>query len=217
MPYGGNWLGDEAKSDHSPISTLRRELKEELRFARQLQTEVDRKALLSESDATKWFRPLREQNINPLDEALLAYVTSVIQDSLELFGDFLISVSTEGFLAGCGKKKPPVRVLCSYHTTLLKDNVWQELAELQNNFGNISTESMSLITSLPEIVARSLRVGWGHDQVLRNCWLGFGFPEADDMKIVPGIDVRFLGHPYRSYIPYQECFDFAHTPFTSKK
>ena len=115
-------------------------------------------------------------------------------------------------------KRDGFTTLCSYWTIALEEKEWTMLMELQERFKNLSNESITLVTSLDEIIQAGVKTAFGHDQKLKRFFLnaselcGPEYATAKDFPIVPGIESIYAGPPYSSYEEYLERYDVARKP-----
>jgi len=213
---GGNWAGEAAKNDLSPIDTFRREVEEELSFENALVDPIELKQLHDVTDLKSLDIGRRRSNVTPihLDLYVLKILVKTIKERAAPYRVHIVTVPERVFRRGESKySKGDVKTLVSYYTIGLAEFEWAFLAALHQKFGNLSNESITLITSLDEIVEMGFQVSWGHDQALRMFFLDHGFEKARKMAMVPGITTRYLGQPANSYKTYLERFKFLVCPF----
>lgn len=99
-----------------------------------------------------------------------------------------------------------------YFTVGLHENEWNILVSLQNKFGNLSNESVTIITTLNELVETRFPISWGHDQALKKFFLDKGLENAKNLNIIPGITMEYIGQPTLTYKEYLEQSDFLKKP-----
>ena len=63
------------------------------------------------------------------------------------------------------------RSLCSVFAVGLPNDLWIKLERLQKKFGNLSNESITVVTTLSEIVQTGWQTAWGQDRVLQDFFL----------------------------------------------
>ncbi len=89
---------------------------------------------------------------------------------------------------------------------------WAALVFLQQKFGNLSNESLTLITSLSEIVRTNTKTAFAHDRVLQRFFLTQGLKEAHDLPLVPTLKSLEAGKPLPTYRDYLEQYDVSRKP-----
>ena len=217
---GGNWIGEAAKSDLSPLNTFRREVEEELSFENVLVDPVELKQLHDVTDPVSLDIGRLRSNVTPLssDADLLKMLVKIIKERVVSYRVHIVTVPEAAF-----RRKEPnyakgdIKTLVSYYKVGLAEFEWAFLAALQRKFGNLSNESVTVVTSLDEMVETGFQISWGHDQALRRFFLDNGLEEARKMVMVPGIKTAYLGEPASSYRHYTDCFKFKVTPFPEQK
>ena len=214
-PIGGNWIGEAAKRDSNPNDTFVRELGEELSFERSIRDSVDL-ALLGVAELEK-FAPAPAPNVGVDTEDIedledLKWVMGM--QATVLADDYLHTVSKDALdAADPENKRDGFTTLTSYWSVPLAEKDWRRLVRLQEKFGNLSGESITLITSLDEIVKTDTRIAFGHDRVLQRFWLERGFAKAANLILVPGITSVSAGHrSLSSYRYYLARYDVAKKP-----
>lgn len=210
---GGTWIGDNAKQDSNTFDTFRRELGEELSFERPVRDSIELNHLgLSDVEC---FAPIPQPTVTvtPVDREKLDYLKKIIVEYAIPFGDFM-NVISKNALDGADptNKRDGFTALVSYWAVPLQEDVWGSLLELQRKFGNLSNESITLVTSLDEIIRTNTKISFGHDRVLKKFFLDFGLRGAQNLPLVPGISVQAVGMPLPTYQDYLAKFDVAKTP-----
>ena len=218
-PIGGNWIGDAAKADRNTLETFRRELQEELSFDRPIRSSIEL-ALLGQADIEE-FAPTPDPAASPRkrDIAALAHLKRVICESALSGNDYIITIPKAVLdAADSENKRDGFTTLCSYWTIALEEKEWTMLVKLQEKFKNLSNESITLITSLDEIVQTGTNTAFGHDQKLQRFFLnaselwGPEYATAKDFPIVPGIESIYASPSLSSYEEYLERYDVARKP-----
>ena len=129
------------------------------------------------------------------------------------FGDFIHAIPTEIIRkAEPESKRDGFKPLVSYWLVPLPEKLWQKLTYLQQKFGNLSNESITVITSLEEIIASGMKTAFGHDRVLQKFFLSFGFQEARHLPILDGIESRNVGNTLASYADYTQKYEILRKP-----
>jgi hypothetical protein len=93
----------------------------------------------------------------------------------------------------------------------LDDWAFDKLTYLQNKFHNLSNESITLLTSLDEIIQNKIVGCWGHDQVLREFFRQKGY-NVKDFPVMPDITMTFVHNQLPNYGEYLKRYDIAKTP-----
>ena len=211
---GGNWLGTAAANDGSPKGTLIREIKEELSVKRPLGP-VDDAELAQIFGHAVSTRTVDRKNVDPSEGDLddLEAVKRAIIDSLFHLGDYIEFVPRIVFdRADPENKTGDVQGFASVWMAGLDDDVWAKLVRIQEKFGNLSSESISVITSLDEIVAKHLETGWSQDRILRDFFRRFGFPETDRFPLIPDVKATRMDESYTSYDEYMQHYSVVKHP-----
>ncbi len=212
-PIGGNWIGDAAKNDRNPLATFRRELHEELSFDHPMRNSVELAQMGMAKAAS--FAPTPSNEVTPtvVDIFLLNQLKETIRDSARPFGDYLNTVPREALdAADPANKRDGFTSLASYWTVGLNELAWDRLCKLQKKFGNLSNESITMVTSLDEILRTNTKTAFGHDRVLRQFWLNMEFHQAAQLPLVPGLESVPQGRPLNSYDEYLQLYDVAKMP-----
>ncbi|HEY4510354.1 MAG TPA: hypothetical protein VJJ73_00775, partial [Candidatus Paceibacterota bacterium] len=207
---GGNWIGEGAKSDRGPLDTFKRELREELSFDRPIRSSVELR-LLGMATGTEEFKP-SPQSTQPteLDRHQLENLKLVICRGIAPFGTFLNTVPKKVLdAADPENKREGFTTLACYWVCALDEVRWRSLCLLQKKFGNLSNESLTLITTLHEIIESGTRM-YGHDLALKNFFIAMGFPEA--RKIVNYIECEEVGTALATYEDYLERYEVVKRP-----
>lgn len=213
---GGNWIGEPAKSDFSPLDTLRREITEEISLDRPMRSATELVQLDLSSEATFAPTPISNVTINQGDRDKLERLRLAIIRKVLPFGDFAIEVPKSVLdAADPNNTKPGWRNVVSYYLVPLDNVVWSSLVSLQKRFSNLSAESVSVITSLDEIVESGAHIAFGHDRVLQSFFLALGYSEALNLPLVPGITCTSLGPTKTSYLEYLRIYDVARKPLAN--
>lgn len=211
---GGNWIGPNAKNDLNPLETLMREIDEEWVFTRPMRDSKEL-FLLGMSDKNKEFgpTPINKLEITDEDEEMLSHVKLRVVFTAEPCGDFINTIPRAVLdEADSENKRDGFNVLISYFMVGLSDATWEVLQLLQDKFGNISAESVSVITSLDEIIKNGTNTAFGHDQVLQRFFLSHGLEDAKRLPLVNGIESMPVGMPRANYADYLKEFDVLRKP-----
>lgn len=212
-PIGGNWIGEAAKKDRNTLETFRREINEEITLEGAIASTLELR-LLGDTPEGNFYQTPRA-NYAPSDEEteklndLKRFITGV----REPFGDYIIDMPKEVFdRADPENKREGFNVLVSYWLIALSEIQWGQLVSLQDSFANLSNESVTIITSLEEIVDVGIKSAYGHDRPLQEFFLAQGFQLAKKLPLVDGIACRKVGMPLASYPDYLGTYDVKRKP-----
>lgn len=206
---GGNWFGEGAKGDMNPLATFRREVEEELSYDHPIQSVVELRQL-GNPDAEPYSTEPVTKPPTEDDRRVLARLIATIRGSATHFGDYVIRTRAEAF--SDGRKNDSVG-LSSYFSCALEEADWQELVHLQRTYGNLSNESITVATSLEEIIREGTRTSWGHDWPLVDFWRSRGL-EVKGYPFFPGTCAERMEHGLlNTYADYETLYDVAKTPF----
>jgi len=208
-PIGGSWK----PQDQNPLDTLRRELKEELSIAKGCFRPV--KLHLLDQKPQGEFYPVATNGPPPTSEdwCSLNYIKQVIAERYAPFGDYIITVS-QAVLDSADPDNAHVgySVIHSYWIAVLNEEEWNNLTALQEKFGNLSNEAVTVITTVDEIVKTGIKTAFGHDQPLKEMFLSFGLPLAQQYPLIDGIKCRMVGPPMISYKEYLNHYNIVRKP-----
>lgn len=210
---GSNWIGEAARLDVNPFFTFKREFREELSFEKPLRS-TEELVKLGLADFIRLDRPENSTTGEPTiaNQIVLRALKEAAQAALP-FGDYLNTVTAEAMTAADPQnKRGGFTTLASYYLVPVLEPLWNELTRLQNKFGNLSNESITLITSLGEIVERKLCAAFGHDRVLQEFFLSAGLKRAREMALVPHITSVPAHRPFPTYNDYLAIYDVAKRP-----
>lgn len=201
---GGNWIGDDAKNDHSPRDTFLREIGAELSFEKTPQSRDELVALNLLEQGASYRATACIKCPAKDDREKLAMVKAAIVQYARHFGDNIQRISRSVFdRADPDNTRPDMTYLNSFFAVPLPVVEWQMLAELQAAFGNLSNESTSIITTVGEVVERKRLCAWSYDRILQTFWGEHHISEARNMPLVPGIEIEWLidgNHAYEDYL-----------------
>ncbi|MEK9173238.1 MAG: hypothetical protein AAB594_01535 [Patescibacteria group bacterium] len=210
---GGNWIGENARSDTNPLMTARREIEEELSFDHAVRSseELALLGMVSEVIYDEAARSTRE--VTDEDRQLLERLKGEIREGLTPFGDFILTVERKVLdRADPKNSRDGFSGLCSYYLSPISEESWGHLSSLQQTFGNLSNESVTLITSLGKIIETGTKTAFGHDQILQRFFLSRGLSEAENLPLVEGIASQSVGGPLSLYSEYLEQYDILKRP-----
>lgn len=211
---GGNWIGEAARSDVSPEHTFGRELQEELSFERPIRTSLELVQLGVADMQTFPAIPAPEKTPDSVERVRLEYVKSKILYCATHFANFILTVPKSVLdSADPENKREGYTALASYFTCGLDDKTWDMLCELHEKFGNLSNESITLVTSLGEIIETGRMCAFGHDRPLQAFFLQQGLPDALSLPLLPGVSAVWVGeaHPTH-YEEYLKRYDVVKKP-----
>lgn len=213
---GGNWIGNGAVGDRGPRDTACRELNEELSFDRPMQDTLEL-ALLGVADREFMAPPTRkgDEFVPESDRKALATLKEEICKNATPYNMAFNSVSKEAILAADpAYQRDAVSGLCCYFTVALADYWWYMLTHLQQTYGNLSNESITLMTSLGEIIATGQKTAFGHDHALRRFFLSQGLPRAEELPMVDGATSEVIGPVPESYEKLLQEWNILKKPVT---
>ncbi len=209
---GGNWIGENAKYDRNWRDTLNREVLEELTFDRPIRS-GEELVQLGLADICQFSPTTIAAVPNVTDLNDLGDLRAEIMNGSVPFGMFLNTVSKEAMdAADPANTRQCFSTLCSYGMMPISEKKWQRLERLQVKFQNLSNESITMITSLDEILKKNLKGAFGHDQVLRSFWLAMGLRGVKEMPIVQGVASHSAGPAFATYQDCLEMYDIAKKP-----
>ena len=211
---GGNWSGANAQFDSNPLETYRREEDEELTFIRDARSTAELRELgLSSATTSVKPTPIAPVEVMEFDKLDLHEIKQTISRYCCPFIATANTITKEAMdRADPGNTKQTFTSLVCYFATSLREEIWKNLERLQSTFGNLSNESVTLITSVDEMIARGTKGAFGHDQVLKKFWLAMGIPEAKNLPITEGVEVEDVGTALASYSDYLDRYNIANKP-----
>lgn len=210
---GGNWIGEHAKKDQNTLDTFRREFNEEITFERPLRNSLEYALLGVASEEN--FAPTPDPSMVPDadDSFALASVKETILRKTLLFADYINTIPKAVLdAADPGNTRDGFSGLVTYFQVGLHESAWKQLAALQQKFNNLSNESVTIMTSLGEILERGMQFAFAHDRVMRDFFFSHGISEAKNMPVVKGTESLRLGVPILAYEEYVERYDIARRP-----
>ena len=213
---GGNWIGDDARGDKNTLDTFLREAREELSLDTSTPDMLELSLLgfdVSNMPGTKR-RITRDRAPTIEEKQQLQEIISEIDNSTVPYRDFLLTIPKSVYdRVDPENTQPTTSAICSYWCSPLPEHAWKALATLQAAFGNISSESFSLVTSLENIVKREDHIAFGHDRVIKKFFEDLGFANSvRNLSLVEGITVEEIGLPLASYGRYLEKYSVAKHP-----
>lgn len=210
---GGNWIGEEARKDRGPLDTFRRELIEEISFERPIRDSVEL-ALLGLADAESFMpAPALRNMVTEDDRTWLQEFKWAACDNCVPFGDFINTVTKAALdAADPENERDTFTGLICYWAVPLNESCWHELGYLQHKFGSLSNESISVVTSLQELVKNRTKTAFGHDRVLQRFFLAYGLKEAGSLSLVDGVESEHVGTTLASYSDYMERYEILRKP-----
>ncbi|MDO8663275.1 MAG: hypothetical protein Q7K28_00325 [Candidatus Wildermuthbacteria bacterium] len=212
-PIGGNWIGQAARNDYGPRGTLCRELTEELSLEKTTASTLELRLLGDIPEGNFYQTP--SLDVKPTEAATqgLEELKRAIAQGCMPFGDFIITIPRAVFdRADPQNKRDGMKYIVSYWAIALDETRWKNLVLLQEMFGNLSNESITVITSLEEIVSAKMRCAYGHDGPLRQFFLAMGLPLADNLPMIDGISGEFIGPSLASYAEYLKRYEVLRKP-----
>lgn len=218
-PIGGNWIGESGKNDKCPKDTLIREIREELSFVKTTRTSDELlQCIANASVATserEVFDPVVASLLTPTEQEIwkLNEIREIICHFSVPFGDFFVTLPRSVFdRFDPENKRDGFSPLITYFECGLEDEWWNALVALQQKFGNLSNESITLITSLDRIVDSPIYSAFGHEHGLKAFFLRQGFAKAIDFPLIDGIGGYYAGVPLESYEEYLRRYEVLKKP-----
>ncbi len=214
-PIGGNWIGPNAKSDRNPTWTYRREVAEELSFLHPIRNATELTLLGYQGLEGSLFAPAKSADMeaSPEDIKVLEHLKYLFGYSALPLGDYINTVTMTAKLSADQNSKGGDSInLSSYFKVSVEEGDWELLTGLQKKYGNLSNESITLITSLDEVLETEQKTAFAHDAALQDFFLRQGLRQAVDMPHVEGTSGTFVGMPMGSYDKYKAIYEIAKMP-----
>ncbi len=212
-PIGGNWIGEAGKRDRNPLDTFRREFLEEISLEKAIASTLELKLLGIESESNFYQTPRKDRIPTSEERRILAELKQVVVENCIPFGDFKNQIPTEVILrAEPESKREGYTGVVSYWFIPLSEEWWNRLVVLQRSFGNLSNESITVITSLREIIETGTKTAFGHDHALQEFFLSFGLTNAHRFPLIEGIITEDRGKILASYDEYLARYDIQKKP-----
>ncbi|MBI2596277.1 hypothetical protein HYW46_06100 [Candidatus Daviesbacteria bacterium] len=215
-PIGGNWIGKNALADANPLATFRRELHEELSFEKERISTGEMKQLGIDCEQQSYTVPKKDAIPTEKDHESLNYLKLIFTNDAQPFGDFRVTVPKSIFDKGVPDNKlGDTASLLPYYLVSVKENDWRTLEYLHEKFGNLSVESLAVITSLDEIISTPRYTCCGHDRIMKEFFTQMGCAGACQYPLLEGITCEPMGMPFDSYDKYLEYYEVLRHPFSS--
>jgi len=213
-PIGGNWIGEAGKKDRNTWDTFRREFSEEITPKSVIASTFELRLLGLIPEDNFYQTPRNEYTPSSEEIESLDNLKKLITGVREPFGDYIIDMPKEVFdKADPDNKREGFSALVTYWLIALPENYWEQLVILQNAFANLSNESVSVVTSLKEIVDAGVKFAYGHDRPFQEFFLSQGFQLAKKLSLIESITYRKVGMPLASYSDYLELYDVRRKPY----
>lgn len=210
---GGNWIGLHAAGDLTTRRTLEREIDEELSLTKGVASTLELKLLGLEPKDKFYVTPKNDLAPNEEDFRILNEIKKAINEGLVHFGDFILKVPKSVLdAADPENKRDGLSAIASYWTVGLSEETWEKLSALQKKFGNLSNESVTLLTSIDEIIATGTEIAFGHDRPLQRFFEGWGLENAKNLLLIEGITSVPIENPPATYAEYLERFEVQKRP-----
>lgn len=207
-PIGGNWIGEAGKRDRKPLDTFRREFDEEISLQRAIASTLELKLLGFEPEGNFYQTPKKDYIPTSDETKIFAELKQVIAESCTPFGDFKCQIPKEVILREEPEsKREGFTAIVSYWLVAVSEDRWKQLTNLQRAFGNLSNESITIITSLREIIETGTKTAFGHDRALQKFFLSFGLKDAYRLPFIEGIQAKEVGKTLASYEEYMSKYD----------
>jgi hypothetical protein len=212
-PIGGNWIGEPGKKDQNTLDTFRREFNEEITCKRMIASTLELHLLGHAPEGNFYQTPRTDYTPSDKEIETLDNLKKFITNAREPFGDYIIDMPKAVFdRADPDNKQEGFNVLVSYWLVALSEKQWGQLVDLQNKLANLSNESITIITSLKEIVDAGIKSSYGHDRPLQEFFSNQGFQLAYKLPLTNGIICRKVGMPLASYSDYLDIYDVKRKP-----
>lgn len=212
-PPGGNWISEAARNDYGPRDTLARELTEE--FSLRNEPASTRELRLLGDIPTGEFYRVPSLGVEPTETDTRSFeeLKCVIIQGCLSFGDFMVTVPKAVFdRADPQNRREDMTYIVSYWVSVLQQKHGKKLAVLQRKFGNLSNESITLITSLKEIAEVGMKWAYGHDKPLRQLFLDMGLLAAERLPLTDGTSADLIGPSLDSYADYLKRYNVLRRP-----
>ena len=206
-PIGGNWIGEASKNDKNPLDTVRRELNEELTLERMVSSTHELNLLGFKPEFNFYKTSRKDYTPSDNERKIFVELKQAIARECAPFGDYLYRMPKELL-----EKEEDSLCLSSYWTVALNEEWWKHLIFFQEALGNLSNESVTVITSLQEIVKNEVKIAFGHDVALKKFFLAFGLTEAYHLSLIEGIEYEEVGTTLPSYAEYMKIYDIKKKP-----
>jgi hypothetical protein len=206
---GGNWAGPNAIADLTPRATLIREFSEEFGFDKPMANTGELAEILG-GGKIEDYHVESNPGFTPNESAAsqLFLLRKFIMDGYRPFGTFVPFIPEKIFRqADPDYNKGDFRYLVSVFSVGLDDVTWQSLLLLQQEAGNLSNESLTVITSAQQIISTGWETAWGQDQVLQQFFQHHGIAEASNFPLIGGVEtIRTDLNPDATYEEYLKDF-----------
>lgn len=215
-PIGGNWIGKSALGDVNPLATFRRELIEELSFEKQRISTGEMKQLGFDSEQQSYTVPRNDVIPTEKDHESLNYLKLIFTSDAKPLGDFRVTVPKSVFDRGVPDNTVgDISSLFPYHLVSVRENDWRILEYLHEKFGNLSVESLAVITSLDEIISTPRYTCCGHDRIMKDFFTQMGCLNASQYPLLEGIVCEPMGMSLDSYDKYLKHYEVLRNPLSS--
>lgn len=212
-PIGGNWIGESARYDRNPRHTFSRELVEELLLEKQ-ETSLEEAKLLGLNPDQDSYTIAKKVAPTSDDTKKLVHLKSTLISAATPFGDFLVNIPKSVLDHGVpDNTRPGYSSLFTYWLVPVKEQEWSTLVELHKKFGNLSVESVAVITSLDEIISTQRYTCCGHDRIMQKFFMDMGCALASEYPLLDGISCEYMDMPLDSYKEYIGRYDILRHPF----
>ncbi|HEB46698.1 MAG TPA: hypothetical protein ENI19_03260 [Candidatus Nealsonbacteria bacterium] len=212
-PIGGNWIGEAAKCDQNPLDTVRREIMEEICLEKRTASTIELDLLGIKPGRSFYQVPTIDQIPTSDDIKILDELKQVIAEGLVPFGDYINTIPKSVLdRSDPENERDGFSALVSYWAVALDEQRWKEITALQEKFGNLSNESITLVTSVDEIIEVGVKTAFGHDRPLKEFFLCYGLHSAQQFPLINGISSQEIGKPLASYQEYLERYEILKKP-----
>lgn len=220
---GGNWFGLEADNDEKPLGTLVREVSEELSLKHGKASMAEMGKLDNSGVVGEYQTPQGSAEATPEDIALLERIRAAVIANAEFFNAYVITTKDQYFWRAdpADEKARGIVSLACYYAVPLEDELWAGLARLQAKFGNLSSESVTVMTFLGEMLAaqrtetdpyKRFDFAWAHGWAVKEYFISKGFVGARELELPYYTDAELVVTSVESYADILERFEVAKMP-----
>ncbi|MBX4192204.1 NUDIX domain-containing protein [Candidatus Parcubacteria bacterium] len=125
-----------------------------------------------------------------------AEVLSCMEKNLIPYKEFRCSIPKEVF-ERAGTLRDTWDEIASFFLIPLPEDCWATLTTLQKQYGNLSSESTTTITSL--FALANAKISWEVAKVLQYFFLEKDYREAEKIPQMEGVTLELLGEPVAHY------------------
>jgi len=211
---GGNWIGDSAKADKGPLDTFRREVEEELTFDRPTRDTLELRQLGQVAESSVMApTPRNAVSVSESDQAKLRALKDTVKARAEFFAAGLNGLTKEAMDAvDPNNRRESFIGISFYWAVALSEEEWADLTALQEAHGNLSNESITLVTSLAEICDSGVKGAFGHEAMLQRFFRSRDLSRAEDLPMGHGLQAEFIGNAPMTYAELLQQWNILRHP-----